>query len=297
MSATSERIRIEWKEGDAKRDAGLTTPEDIERFDDIQYGPDPKWNVLDVYRPKSEQGKKLSVIINVHGGGWVYGDKELYQFYGMTLAQRKFAVVNFTYRLAPESKYPAPLEDINAVVAWMFENQEQYQLDIEHVFMVGDSAGGHLAGLYAAICTNPEYAANYSFEVPHHFVPRALGLNCGVYVPINEQDSESSQDNELVGDFLPERGSKREAWLINVPNHITNAYPPVYLMSAIGDFCLPHVPLLEKALKENGVHCETKIYGDEENPLYHVFHVTIQEPIGQQCNDDECAFFRRMMGA
>lgn len=95
MSQASDTMRREWKINDAKRDAGLTTPEDICRYDDLVYGPDPVWNKLDVYRPKNLEGK-LPVIVNVHGGGWIYGDKELYQFYGMTLAQRKFAVVNFT---------------------------------------------------------------------------------------------------------------------------------------------------------------------------------------------------------
>lgn len=125
MSEVSEKLRNEFGEGDAKRDAGLRTPDDIDRVDNIQYGPDPVWNVLDVYRPKGER-RKLPVIVIVHGGGWVYGDKSVYQFYGMSLAQRRFVVVNFTYRLAPEAKYPAPLEDTNQVVTWIHDNQDAY---------------------------------------------------------------------------------------------------------------------------------------------------------------------------
>lgn len=295
MSTASDTMRREWAINDAKRDAGLQTPEDIERFDTIAYGPDPKWNVLDVYRPRGIEGK-LPVIVSVHGGGWVYGDKELYQFYCMSLAQRKFAVINFTYRLAPEVKYPAPLEDTNRVIEWMYANQEAYGLNMEQVFMVGDSAGGHLAGLYAAICTNPEYAKNYEFQVPNGFVPKALGLNCGAYVPLGDRVIlGQSQDDELMGDFLPEKGSEREKYLINVPNHVTGQYPPVYLMTCVGDFCKPQAPFLEEALKANHVLYQSVIYGDEENPLYHVFHVTVQEPMGQKCNDEECAFFRTLL--
>lgn len=295
MSQASDTMRREWKINDAKRDAGLTTPDDIQRFDDIQYGPDPVENKLDVYRPKNAQGK-IPVIVSVHGGGWVYGDKELYQFYGMTLAQRGFAVVNFTYRLAPEVKFPAPLEDTNNVISWMYENQEEYGLDMEHVFMVGDSAGGHLCGLYSAICTNPEYAVNYTFKVPNGFVPQAVALNCGAYNPLSEVGVlGGEQDQELMGDFLPEKGSARERDLVNVTDHVTEKFPPVYLMTCVGDFCRPQAPLLEAALKKNGVYYEFKTYGTEENPLYHVFHVTIQEPEGQKCNDEECDFFRRMM--
>ena len=295
MSQASDTMRREWKINDATRDAGLTTPDDIQRFDDIQYGPDPVENKLDVYRPKNAQGK-IPVIVSVHGGGWVYGDKELYQFYGMTLAQRGFAVVNFTYRLAPEVKFPAPLEDTNNVISWMYENQEEYGLDMDHVFMVGDSAGGHLCGLYSAICTNPEYAVNYTFKVPNGFVPQAVALNCGAYNPLSEVGVlGGEQDQELMGDFLPEKGSARERALVNVTDHVTEKFPPVYLMTCVGDFCRPQAPLLEAALKKNGVYYEFKTYGTEENPLYHVFHVTIQEPEGQKCNDEECDFFRRMM--
>ena len=87
---------------DTARDSGLTTPPEIQRFDDIQYGSDPKWNILDVYRPKSAADSLLPVIVSFHGGGWVYGDKEVYQFYCMDLAKRGFAVINYTYRLAPK---------------------------------------------------------------------------------------------------------------------------------------------------------------------------------------------------
>ena len=295
MSQASDTMRREWKINDAKRDAGLTTPDDIQRFDDIQYGPDPVENKLDVYRPKNAQGK-IPVIVSVHGGGWVYGDKELYQFYGMTLAQRGFGVVNFTYRLAPEVKFPAPLEDTNNVISWMYENQEEYSLDMDHVFMVGDSAGGHLCGLYSAICTNPEYAVNYTFKVPNGFVPQAVALNCGAYNPLSEVGVlGGEQDQEIMEDFLPEKGSAKERALVNVTDHVTEKFPPVYLMTCVGDFCRPQAPLLEATLKKNGVYYEFKTYGTEENPLYHVFHLTIQEPEGQKCNDEECDFFRRMM--
>ena len=52
MSHTSERVRREWKIGDAKRDAGLTTPDDIQRFDNISYGEDLVWNLLDCLSSK-----------------------------------------------------------------------------------------------------------------------------------------------------------------------------------------------------------------------------------------------------
>ena len=125
MSFSSWMLNKMFTLGDKKRDEGLVTPEDVERKDNIQYGPNKEWNVLDVYCPKNREGM-LPVIVSIHGGGWVYGNKEVYQFYCMNLAQRGFAVVNFTYRLAPKFKFPAPLEDTNNVIRWIFDNAKEY---------------------------------------------------------------------------------------------------------------------------------------------------------------------------
>ncbi len=168
MSVTSDNIRKSFKESDDRRDAGLTTPANVERYDDIVYGEDAASQSLDVYRPKGADGR-LPVIVSVHGGGWVYGDKERYQYYCMSLVQHGFAVVNFTYRLAPEHKFPAAIEDINAVFKFVLENNEKYGFDTEHIFAVGDSAGAHQLGLYAVICTNPEYAKRFDFAPPKGF--------------------------------------------------------------------------------------------------------------------------------
>ena len=180
MSELSDKIRSEFKKADDERDALMNTPEDIERWDNIVYGHDDReMQRLDVYRPKQAQGEDLPVIISVHGGAWMYGDKERYQYYCMSLAQRGFAVVNFTYRLAPESKFPAQLEDVNLVCKWVMKRAGRFHFDTERIFAVGDSAGAHLLGLYAAICTNPAYAAKYDFAVPEGFALTAIALNCG----------------------------------------------------------------------------------------------------------------------
>ena len=57
MSLVSKFVNRSFKKSDEKMDAGLTTPDDILRFDDIVYGPDQKWQKLDVYRPKDMEGK------------------------------------------------------------------------------------------------------------------------------------------------------------------------------------------------------------------------------------------------
>jgi acetyl esterase/lipase len=116
VSQLADTIRAMFKEGDDIRDAGLTTPEDVVRYDDIVFAQDDSCQKLDVYRPRDAEGSVLPVIVSVHGGAWVYGDKELYRFYCMSLAQYGFAVVNFSYRLGPEWNYPASFDDMDQVL-------------------------------------------------------------------------------------------------------------------------------------------------------------------------------------
>ena len=288
MSISSMMLRAAFKRSDDKRDKGLTTPEDVLRFDDIRYGPDQKWNMLDVYRPKNGE-ETLPVIVSVHGGGWVYGDKERYQYYCMSLAQHGFAVVNFSYRLAPKHKFPAPLEDTNSVFRWVLLNAEKYGFDTARIFAVGDSAGAHNLALYSCICTNPDFAKGFPFSVPDGFAPTAVALNCGVYrVDVSKKDLTT----QLMADLLPEKGSAEEIRKISVMNHLTSAFPPSFIMTCEGDFLAPEaIPLLE-ALKELNVPAEYHYYGDADNVLGHVFHCNIRLPDAQQCNRDECEWFK-----
>ena len=296
MSQASDMVRTEFKKGDDIRDAGLTTPEDIIRYDDIIYGEEPKWQSLDVYRPKNAEGKKLPVIVSVHGGGWVYGDKERYQFYCMNLAQRGFVVVNFTYRLAPEYKFPASLEDTNSVFTWIFKHSEEYGFDTGHIFSVGDSAGAHNLGLYAGICTNPQYAAEYGFEVPEGFVPAAVGLHCSAYrIELGAESNTDDLTQRLMEDLLPEKGTEKELELIDVTRHITEKYPPTFFMTCPGDFLKNQAPLLAEKLAENNVPFMYRMYGSAQEPLSHVFHCNIKSKAARLCNDEVCDFFKKFL--
>ena len=110
----AERVRRLFGANDEVRDSGLTEPMDVDKRKDLAYGDDPE-QVLDLYFPSGTNGP-LPTIVSVHGGGYVYGDKNLYRFYCMSLSQRGFAVVNFSYRLAPKYRFPAQLEDVNAAM-------------------------------------------------------------------------------------------------------------------------------------------------------------------------------------
>ena len=275
-------LNITFGISDYFRDRGLTSPDNIVRVDDQRYGEDAK-QLFDVYYPVGTE-KPLPTIVSIHGGGYTYGTKETYQFYCMNLAQRGFTVVNFSYRLGPRFKFPAQLEDTNAVLTAICSKAEQYHIDTNNIFFVGDSAGGHLNAQYSAAVTNPEYAALLQLRIPS-FTLRATALNCGVY--------ETDAVKEGLSVIL-EGDSSRYGDKLDILGHITESFPPAFVMSATGDsLCLPFAEPMYRFLQEKGVESELHIYGDEINKLPHVFHVNIRNPFATQCNDDECAFFKR----
>lgn len=307
MSEISDRLRMEFSAGDTARDAGRTDPEDVARYDNISYGLDGKYNLLDVYRPieagngHNEAFNKLPVIMIIHGGAWVYGDKDVYQFYAMSLAQRGFAVVNFSYRLAPEDKFPAQLEDICTVYKWINDNRDRYGLDTQNVFAVGDSAGAHLLGLFAAMYSNGDYVkalrdkypgSELSLPEPDEAVLKAIALNCGKY-DLEEGNEEDRDTPLLLNDFLGEGGSSRELELTRVTRWVTKDYPPVFMMTCPGDYLRYQAPFMEKVLRENSVPFVYRYYGDDSEPLHHVFHCNISLESAKICNDDECIFFKK----
>jgi len=301
MSEYSRKIRHDFAEGDRKRDKGLKTPDDIIRYDNISYGPHPEWNLLDIYRPKAAEGQKLPVIAIVHGGAWVYGDKNVYQFYGMSLAQRGFAVVNYSYRLAPEYQFPTPIEDTCAVLKWVYDNADKYNLDITNVFAVGDSAGAHILGSYAAFCTDPAYktALKKAYPAKKLSAPRgiklnAIALNCGKY-DLNKDYDKDENLQHLKGDYLPKGGTKKEMELNNVTAHITDKFPPSFIMTCPGDFLRSQAAHISSALNENSVPFCYRYYGSAKKPLHHVFHCNMRLEEAVKCNDDECDFFRQYM--
>jgi len=131
-------------------------------YTNISYGAEPSQK-FDVYVPKSATAK-FPLIIFIHGGAWIAGDKSDVTAIAKFLANQGFVVINMNYRLLPTFTYPAPLEDIQTVTQWAKQNSEQYKIDTAHIGMTGHSAGGHLSALYA-LTQDKDYIVNGS-EAP-----------------------------------------------------------------------------------------------------------------------------------
>ncbi len=287
MEINVEVMRQEFKEQDRIRDLGLQEPHDqLTIIKDLAYGDQTPDHLLDIYYPNNTK-TPLPTIINIHGGGFFYGDKELYRFYTMYLATHGFTVINFNYRLAPKYKYPAPLEDINQLMHWVNKHQHHYPIDLDHIFLVGDSAGAQLAEQYTTILTNPNYAALFPFSAPK-IIPTAIGLNCGLYF--------IGKDQAINQDFPFYFGTTRSEHIqkqFPVENFIDHHFPPAFLTTASHDFLKD----LAYPLSEHIIHCGGQSHYQcyqswDLTELHHVFHLDLRNSIGIECNRDMIAFFK-----
>ena len=97
-----------------------------------------------LYRPQADS--RLPILVYLHGGGWMMGSIATHDALCRNLCARSGMVVaSVEYRLAPEHKFPAGLEDCYAAVQWLAEQAESLGLDRERLAVGGDSAGGNLA--------------------------------------------------------------------------------------------------------------------------------------------------------
>lgn len=289
MSIQGIMFNINAGKSDRRRDAAIALPSGVTECRNISYGSHGTDNLLDVYYPDGTTAP-LPTIVSIHGGGYVYGTKEIYRRYGMDLAKRGFAFVNFNYRLAPKWKFPTPLADTNAVMEWITKNSHRYHLDPERIFLVGDSAGAQLASQYAAIQANPEYAKLFPLH-PAAVTIRALGLNCGMY---DQAANAAGKRKGIHKDYLGKLPSSDPRF--QVLESIGSNYPPAYLTTSCHDFLRPCAEPMYRFLRKKGVETAWKCYGTEENEAVgHVFHVNIILPEARQCNDDTAAFFRRYL--
>jgi acetyl esterase/lipase len=119
---------------------------------DLRYGADERHR-LDVFAPESPHSARVPVLLFVHGGGFVGGDKHMpgspYNDNVALWAVRHGMIgVNMTYRLAPAHRWPAGREDVGGALAWVHAHIESHGGDPERVFLLGTSAGAVHAASY-----------------------------------------------------------------------------------------------------------------------------------------------------
>jgi acetyl esterase/lipase len=112
----------------------------------VAYADGPR-RVLDVYKPDTAAG--APVVLFFYGGSWQGGDKAVYPFLGTAMARRGYVTIIADYRVYPEVRYPGFIEDGALAVRWIKDNAARFGGDPERLFVMGHSAGAHIAAMLA----------------------------------------------------------------------------------------------------------------------------------------------------
>lgn len=187
-------------------------------FNDIAYGDLPR-QTLDIYVPKQASATPMPVVLFFYGGSWDSGNKQDYLFVAEALCSQGFVVVIADYRVYPEVAFPTLMQDPAHALKWVSTHIAAYQGAADRVFLLGHSAGAHLATL---LTLDQHYLA----EVNLH--PSQLKGVVGLAGPY---------------DFLPLKtdrlkaifSSKQEAERAQPIRYASAHVPPMLLMTGLKD--------------------------------------------------------------
>jgi acetyl esterase len=102
-----------------------------------------------LYRPEGARGL-LPVLVYAHGGGWVAGSIQSHEpFCRLLSAASGVMILSIDYRLAPEHRFPAALEDMGSAARWMAAHAQECEADVTRIALGGDSSGANLAAAAA----------------------------------------------------------------------------------------------------------------------------------------------------
>ncbi len=166
------------------RAAGFEAPRVVR---DLKYGPHERHR-LDVLLPRNPRGRAVPIVVFVHGGAFVRGDKSDGAIFDNVLSyftRHGMLGINATYRLAPDHGWPAGAEDVRDVVQWIRANGADYGGDPNRIFLMGHSAGAvHVAtytfmeelqpsdgedGVQGSILLSGVYGANPEYARPEYY--------------------------------------------------------------------------------------------------------------------------------
>ncbi len=246
------------------RPAPPKAPDNVDAHFDVEYAkPNDKPPLLDLFVPKDAKGK-LPLVVAIHGGGWIGGDKRYTPL--VPLTTKGYVVASINYRFSNEAIYPAQSHDCKAAIRWLRANAAEYHIDPDHVGVWGDSAGGHLVALLGTTNGNKKLEG----EEGNSKMSSGVQAVCDFYGPtdmlsINSQagpddqihaDAPESLVSKLLGGPAPDH--KENANAASPVTFVTKEAAPFLIMHGDKD---PVVPLaqseeLRDALQKAGVEVE-----------------------------------------
>lgn len=271
---------------------------------DICYGTKYPNSYLDIWYASADHSVKRPTIIYIHGGGFIFGDKlsgdPLAQSKGRDvdwyaeLATRGYNVVSPNYAFAPEYRFPVQIEQVDQMLSFLTENQEEYGLDMDRVFLGGGSAGADLSEIYGAVLVNPEYAKEIGV-LPSIRKEQIVGLlidEAALSVRNFEENMNAMLGCWMGEDVLP-NSSKADIldatkWIEDhyIPSFINTSNQEIYFEDSARD--------LAAVLERNGTDHELFYRGKECDLLEHGYLQRFaSNPYAKECLEHMLAFMER----
>ncbi len=196
---------------------------------------------LNIYQPKKrDMSKTMRVFVYIHGGGWIGGWPESREAFTTKIAEAGYFVASLYYGDAPAYSHPKMIQNIYKAFGWLKDHASDYNIDMDSIFVGGESAGGHLSAMAGCISTNPAYNAMFDLdERSRHQKIEGLVLNCGVYDMEKALETGFRNINIYTESFcggtklteMPDDFRKQ----VSPINWVTADFPPTYCISAEND--------------------------------------------------------------
>jgi acetyl esterase/lipase len=242
----------------------------------LDYGEHGRRNQLDVYQPEVPREGGFPVLLQVHGGGWMFGEKQHQALPLMNhLAARGWLCVACNYRLSPRASFPDHIIDVKRSIAWIREHAAEYGGNADFLAVTGGSAGGHLCAL-AALTPNFQ-AWQPGFEASDTGVSAAVPCY-GIY---DFLDQDQLRPDMSMKEFLTRYVMKctpaenRELWEIASPlSHVAPEAPPMFVLQGTHDSMVRVEEARNFAGRLRAISDQVVVYGELPGAqhAFDVFH-------------------------
>ncbi len=230
----------------------------------LSYGEFGRRNQLDIWRsPDLKPGDNAPVLLQVHGGGWIIGNKDQQAMPLMShLAERGWICVSINYRLSPRAMWPDHIVDVKRALAWIKANIADYGGDPEFVAITGGSAGGHLCSLAALSPNEPSFQPG--FEDVDTSLQAAVPFY-GVYDFTNRDGTGRADMEQILTDFVMKVSldDDPEVWdKASTMSWVNPDAPPFFALHGTNDCLVPveqaraFVAMLREVSKEPVAYAE-----------------------------------------
>lgn len=233
------------------------TPTSVGGSRDVAYGSAAQ-EKLDVWFPDGVRpDHPLPTVVWVHGGGWISGDKSYVGPYLQILAARGFTTVGINYSLAPKTRYPTQVDQVNKALGYLKAHATTLGIDPSQIVLAGDSGGAQIAAQVAALTTNPALASD--LDIVPALQPSDLSgtlLASGTY-DIAASVKLGGHAADYVDAYLGTTTDKTLLERSSVTNHVTKQFPPTWVTGGDADPLTPQAKTFTQKLKDLGVPVTT----------------------------------------